>query len=223
MEIGRVAEHVAIPKRGAEWQPGAPSSSPDPSTTRAGFPWPWSRSSRSQCSAKPGITASNKSVFMEFSSAARKLYGVRSSQTLPIRGSTAAASRSQIPLTPRATARIEAGSTSSCGRPEDRFPAECRAPASPANCVRSGWPARWSTSSRRMAAHLLPEHREAPVRGPPALSWRSCPLARLWMESSSCSSYPPLAAPPGFAAGLTEAGSSVPPISTPGSLSNRTC
>src|ERR1035438_4135590 len=58
------------------------------------------------------MTASNKSVFMEFSRAARRLYGVRSSQTLLIRVSTAAANRSQIPLTPLATARIEDGSTS---------------------------------------------------------------------------------------------------------------
>src|SRR2546421_12138890 len=70
------------------------------------------RSFRSQCNAKRGITASKRSVFMAFSSAARRLYGVRSSQTLPIRVSTAAASRSQIPLTPRAIARMEVGSTS---------------------------------------------------------------------------------------------------------------
>jgi hypothetical protein len=44
---------------------------------------------------------------MEFSREARRLYGVRSSQTLLIRGSAAAASRSQIPLN-------QTGSSSLC-------------------------------------------------------------------------------------------------------------
>ena len=41
-EIRRVADHVAISKRCAKRHTGAPSSSSDPSTTPAGFPWPWS-------------------------------------------------------------------------------------------------------------------------------------------------------------------------------------
>ena len=79
---------------------------------------------------------------MELSRAARRLtvFG-RADLTDP--DVTAAASRSQMPFTPRAIARIDTV-PHWCARPEGPFPVRCRAPASPANSARSDRHWRWS-------------------------------------------------------------------------------